>query len=774
MEGEKADEQQVSKSEPSVAEPSKKAQSSDHSTIPESNASQNETGKKDSGLIDIERAKKIPPCPVREKEGFVDPLLDCLVMLTQLHEHPMSPHALIAGLPLVKNRLTPQLFIRAAHRAGFSCRMVERPLKRISQLLLPAVLILKDNRACILNKLDAEGSVEVIFPECGGGISKVSLEELQNSFSGFSIFVKPAYKFEGRADQFNVASKKSWFWGTLWNYRGVYAQVVVAAFLINLFALATPLFIMNVYDRVVPNFAVETLWVLAIGVGIVLGFDFLLKILRGYLIDSAGKKADTILAGTLFQQAMGVKMEAKPSSSGAFASNIREFEVLRDFFTSATVATFVDLPFIFIFIAIIWAIGGVVAIVPLIAIPIIFCGAYFLEIPIRKAVEKSVFGATQKHAILVEAINRLETIKSLSAEGTLQRKWEQYVGITAKAGLTSRFFSALAVNFTSFTLQLITIAIVVVGVYLIAVNKLTVGGLIACVILNGRAVAPLAQLTALITRFNQSRLALKGLNRVMELPTERDEQKRFIHRPIFKDSIEFHQVCFQYPGQDNFAIKGISFKVKAGEKVAILGRMGSGKSTIHRLIMNLYSPTEGGVFIDGVDMTQIDPADIRRNVGYVSQDYSLLYGTVHENISLSLPWANDVSVLQAAKLAGVDEFIKKHPSGFAMHVGEQGVGLSNGQRQAIAIARAILSNPSILLLDEPTSNIDTRTEQLIKTNLKQYMVNKTLILITHKQTMLELADRLIVLDDGKIVADGPKAQVLDALQKGQIKQEGME
>jgi ATP-binding cassette subfamily C protein LapB len=707
----------------------------------------------------------------KESESFMDPLLECLVILTQLNGNPLSANALSAGLPLVQNKLTPQLFLRAAERAGFAARVVARPLQKISKLVLPSIILLKDNRACILNKIEGE-NCEIILPESNGGASTIALEDLKNDYLGYAIFLKPFYKFDKRADEYNIATKKSWFWGTLWHYRGIYGQVVIAALLVNLFALATPLFIMNVYDRVVPNFAVETLWVLAIGVATVIGFDLLLRTLRGYLIDIAGKKADTVLASTLFHQAMNVQMGSRPASSGAFANNLREFEVLRDFFTSATVTTLVDLPFIFIFIAIIFLVGGAIALVPLIAIPVIFLGAYLFEIPIRRAVEKAAFSATQKHAILVEAINGLETIKSLSAEGVLQRKWEQFVGVAAKAGLKSRFFSTLAVNFTAFASQLITIIIVITGVYLIAANKLTTGGLIACVILNGRSIAPLAQLAGIITRFNQSRIALKNLNQVMALPVERSSDKKFLHRPVFNESIEFHKVSFQYPGQENYALKDINFKINAGEKVAIIGPMGSGKSTIEKLILNLYAPTEGAIFIDGIDATQIDPADLRRNMGYVSQDYSLLYGSVHSNISLSAPWANDQAILQAAKIANVDRFVSQHPAGYAMPIGEQGAGLSGGQRQSIAIARAILSNPAILLLDEPTSSIDMAAEMVIINNLKQYANNKTLLVVTHKMTMLALVNRIIITSEGGIIEDGPKDEVLKRMKNDLVTQGG--
>lgn len=704
------------------------------------------------------------------KEGFMDPLLDCLVILTHFNERPFSGNALTAGLPLVKNRLTPQLFVRAAQRAGFSSRIVQRPLDKISKLVLPAILILKDNRACILKTIkENQREVEVITPDSGGGVATINFKELQEIYTGFAIFLKPLLEFDKRADEYQIASKKSWFWGTLWGYRKIYGQVVLATLLLNIFALASPLFIMNVYNRVVPNFAVETLWTLSSAIIVVITFDFLIRVLRGYLIDVAGKKADTILASNLFQQALGVRLEAKPVSSGAFANNLHEFEILRDFFTSATVSALVDLPFLFIFVIVMFAVGGVIGYVPFVAIPVVLAGSYFLEIPIRRAIEKTVVASTQKHALLIEAVNNLETIKGASAEGSLQRKWEQYVGISSQASLKSRFFAALAVNFTSLMAQILTVVIIIMGVYLIAANKLTLGGLIACSILEGRIIAPLAQIAALLTRYNQSKMALKGLNKVMGLPVERPADKKFIHLPTIKGNIEFHDVSFKYPGHERLALQNLKLKINAGERVGIVGRMGSGKSTLEKLLLNFYSPTEGAIFIDGIDLMQIDPADLRHSIGYVSQDYSLLYGTVYENISLGTPWAGDQMVLQAAKLAGVDLFINQHPAGFSMPIGEQGAGLSGGQRQSIAIARAILSNPAILLLDEPTSAIDNYAEQILIRNLANYAANRTLIIVTHKLSMLALVNRVILMDNGQVVADGPKDEVLKQLHNNQIK-----
>lgn len=700
------------------------------------------------------------------KSGFSDPLLDCLVVLTKIHNHPISGDALKAGLPLVNHRLTPELFVRAAERAGLSARIVRRPIKKISALVLPAVLVLNGNHACVLTKFVDEDTVEVVLPESGVGTKQMSIKELENEYGGYAIFARPVYRFEDRADEFRIAKPRSWFWDTIWRYRKNYYNVAIAALMINIFAIASPLFVMNVYDRVVPNSAFETLWVLAIGVSIVFIFDFLLKILRGYLIDISGKKADISISSMLFQHVMGLCMEAKPVSTGAFVNNLQGFEAVREFFTSATLASVVDLPFVIFLIWIVYLIGGAVAVIPLVMVPIIIFVALFLEVPIREAAERSFIGATQKQAVLFESVNALETIKTVSAEGDRQRKWEYYVAYTAKAAMRSRLFSSIATNFTAYALQMVTVLVVIYGVYLFDEGEISMGGLIASVILSGRALAPLAQVATLITRFQQSKMGLEALNRIMQMPQERPEKKVFLHRAHQGGSIELDGVEFKYPKQEMFALENVSFKINAGEKVALLGKIGSGKTTILKLAMGLYKAQKGAMRIDNTDIVQIDPADVRKNVGYVGQSNVLFYGTLRENITKSAPWVDEKAIFRAADISGVSGFANHHPAGYDMMIGEGGEGLSGGQCQAIAVARAIIADPSILLLDEPTSMMDNNSELELVTKIKNYLSEKTLLLVTHKVSMLALVDRIIILDQGKVIADGAKADVLGMLNKG--------
>ncbi|NQZ52993.1 MAG: type I secretion system permease/ATPase [Piscirickettsiaceae bacterium] len=697
-----------------------------------------------------------------------DVLLGCLTILTKILKKPHSAESLIAGLPLVDNKLTPKLFSRAAERAGLSSKVVERPLRKISNLVLPAVLLLENSTACVVLEFKRK-TARIIFPETGEGETEVSLKDLKAQYSGFAIFIKAVHHFDKRTEHSEIPRTKHWFWGTILRFWPIYGEVFIASILVNSFALASPLFIMNVYDRVVPNHAIETLWVLAIGVATVFIFDLLLRTLRGYFIDMAGKKADVILSATIFEKVLGIKMASRSNSVGAFANNMHEFESFRDFFTSATLTTLIDLPFMFLFIFVIWSIAGELAYVPLAVIPLAIIVSLVIQIPLGRTIKQLFQHSGQKGAILIETLTGLETIKSIGAESPIQKKWEQTIGFIAKYSQRSRILSSMAVNFTTFLQQMASVSVVVFGVYKITEGDITMGALIASTILTGRALAPLGQVAGILTRYHQSKAALSSLNTLMNLPVERPSGREFLDRPDFKGGIEFKNVTFRYPEQPMDALTDISFTIKPGEKVAFIGRIGSGKSSIEKLILGLYEPADGAILLDGTDIRQIDPVDLRRNIGYAPQDVVLFFGSIRDNIALGKPFADDTAVLKAAEIAGVTEFVNRHPSGFDMPVGERGEGLSGGQRQSVAVARALLLEPPVLVLDEPTNAMDNSTEERFKAKLAETLEDKTLLLVTHKASLLSLVDRMIVLDQGRIVADGPREQVLEALKKGHIK-----
>jgi len=697
-----------------------------------------------------------------------DALLGCLTILCALLDRPLSAEALTAGLPLIEGKLSTELFPRAAARAGISARLVSRSLASITRIALPCVLLLKGRRACVLTEIRPGQGARVVLPEMGAGEREVGWQELLEEYVGYAIFARPEFQYDSRSEDLRVADPKGWFWGTIMSSWKLYIEVAVAAFLINAFAIASPLFTMNVYDRVVPNFAEETLWVLATGIAIIYGFDFLLKFARTKLVDAAGKRADTRIAARLFQQVLGMKMGARPHSAGSLANTMREFDNLREFFTSSTLVTLIDLPFLFLFLGVIFLIAGPLAVVPLAAVLLVVPVVFLIQMRLQAVVSETFREAQQKHAILVEAISGVETIKSTASEGRMQRYWETFVGKTSMSAQKAHFWSQAAILFSGWATQMVTVGIIVYGVYMIANGDLSMGALVACNMLAGRAMAPLGQMAGIIIRFNQSRTSLTALDDMMRTPVERPEGRKFITRSNLAGSVEFKNVNFSYPQAQTTALVNASFKIEAGEKVGVIGRIGSGKSTLERLLLGLYEPTEGAVLVDGIDTRQLDPADLRRSIGVVPQDVYLFYGSVRENISIAAPYADDSAILRAARIAGVDEFVSRHPQGFDLQVGERGMNLSGGQRQAISVARALLLDPPILLLDEPTSSMDNTTESRFKARLGTVLGGRTLILITHRGSLLSLVDRLIVMDGGKVVADGPKEDVLEALAGGRI------
>ncbi len=725
-------------------------------------------------------AEKAPaqaaPAPAREwaiapsQVDFDDPLLVCLSLLTGLMRRPVSPPSLIAGLPIAGGKLTPEFCLRAAQRVGLRARIVHRPaIAKIPSVALPCILLLKEGNACLLLAPVDETRVKIGLPEAHGGTEIVSIRELQAIYTGNAIFAKTEFAFDARAADARVAGTREWFWGTLWSFWPIYSHVILASVVINAAALASPLFIMNVYDRVVPNVALETLWALALGVGIVFLFEFAIRNLRSYFVDVAGKNADVIIANDLLRQILAMRLDKKPGSIGGMASNMREFEGLRDFFTSGTLIAFVDLPFIVLFLFIIAMIGGTLAIVPLLAVPLIVGAGYVLQFPLLRVVESGFRESTQKHSLLVEAIEGLETIKTAGAEGHVQSQWERFVGATAETSRKARIIATLSTTFSQAATQVVSVGVVVYGVYLIADGSLTTGALVASTLLVGRTLAPLGAMAAMLTRFQQSRVALKALDQMMRTPVERPVGKAFVHRPRLGGDIEFRKISFRYPSTTVQSLDAVSFRLKPGERVGIIGRIGSGKSTIARLLLGLYEPAQGAIYLDGVDQRQIDPADLRRNIGYVAQDNYLFFGSVRDNICIGAPNIDDATLLRAATLAGVTEFVAAHPQGFDMQVGERGMGLSGGQRQAITIARALLLDPPLVLLDEPTSAMDNASEAAFRARLELSLSGKTMMLVTHRSSLLALVGRLIVLDNGRIVADGPRDEVLAALRQGHIR-----
>ena len=702
-----------------------------------------------------------------------DPLLECVVIFAKLHNRPISIEALIAGLPVEPGTDGPELFSidspkglfsRVAIRAGFASRLIHRDLNKLSRLLLPCILVLKNGNACILEEIDrVNRRAKVIFPEVGDGEEWLGLERLSEEYLGYAFLLKK--ELQPTSVDASSASRQTghWFWGTLAKSKDIFASVLLSSILINLFILATPMFTMNVYDKVVPNDAIETLWVLAIGIVIVYLFDTLLRFVRSYLLEIAGKKSDIIMSSLLFSQVLNLKMTQWPASIGGFASQLREFESIRNFFTASTMATLVDLPFAVIFLLVIYYIGGPMIAVPLVVIGLLLLYSFILVKPLKNSVEATYEATASKNAHLIETLHNIKTVKALGAANYSQWVWEESSGTIANRSMRARMLSSSITVVTNLLVQLNTIALIVFGMYRIADLELSLGGLIAIVMLSSRAVGPMGQIAALITSFEQTKTAFQSLDELMQKPVERPEGKAYVHRPGLKGSIQFRDLDFTYPEAPKRALSGINIKINAGEHVGIIGKVGSGKTTLIKLIMGLYQGESGSIFIDDIDISQLDPAELRKNIGYLSQDIELLRGSIRENIAYKDLHVNDDKLLRAAEICGVDTFVNQLPLGFDTQVGEAGGLLSGGQRQAIALGRAVLMDEPILILDEPTNSFDNTTESIVKKNLYQYSRDRTLLLVTHKAPMLDLVERLIVMDQGRIIMDGPRDEVLKSL-----------
>ncbi len=697
-----------------------------------------------------------------------DHLLSCLVFLTAHHGHAKSAEALKAGLAYDEKGMGPEIFCDAAMRLGLKAKIIRRgEISAFAQPLLPAVMVLKGGRAVVLLSRD-DGKRAKIFDPDTGATREVKLAELQKQYSGYGILVHPQAVFTDPALAHTEDDDRSWFWSLVRDNTGIYGRVIVASILINLFGLVSPLFIMNVYDRVIPNSAIETGWVLGIAALTAFGFDFIMRTLRGYFIDLAGRRIDIIASRRIYDQVLNMRLAGKPASSGAFANMLREFDSVRDFITSATMTALVDLPFTFFFLFVIYMLAGPVALLLFFLLLIVIGVGMLLQIPLRAVVARSAHASEAKHGLLVETIGALEAIKSINADGRLRARYGAHVGEAAEQATTSRFISGFGVNIATFLQQAATIIIVLLGMYLVRDGDMTMGALIAAVMLGGRAIAPIGQVANLLTRYHQSRGSLITINKIMAKSVERPAHQQFLHRPHLEGKIAFDRVSFFYPHTDRKVLDNVSFTINPGEKVGVIGRVGSGKSTIARLMMGLYEPEDGAILADDTDYRQIDPADLRRNIAYIAQDVVLFRGSIRDNITMACPQATEAEILEASKSSGVHEFIARHPMGYDAPVGERGEGLSGGQRQAIALARAMLLKPQVFVCDEPTNAMDSFAEEAFVRHIKGQIADKAFILITHRQNLLTLVDRLILVDQGKIIMDGPRDRVLQALAQGKV------
>ena len=695
-----------------------------------------------------------------------DALPQCLRAVLAWQEQPMSAASLRSrtGSHALWSQET---LIEAADSLGYDVEpgRIDRALPVLPDM--PAICYTHEGTALALLAQESENSVLVVDPERSDKPIASDVAALFARLSGETLSLRRRVLGSVAGDasaQAPLGRHGHWFWGPVLRMRWVYAQVALAALLVNVFALASSVFSMIVYDRVIPNNATDTLIALVIGVSIIFFSDFVIRTVRGYFLDMASSKADAAIADSLFEQILDAQMQTRRSSSGALASTLKEFESIRDFLTSATLTTFIDIPFAILFLVVIWLIGGPMAWVPLLAIPVMLLSGLAVQPQLKKLTKQSQEDGHHKHAILVETLGGLETIKSLGAGSLMRRRWQDAVAHQSHVGLKSRMLAQLATNVANLSQQFVQVAVVTVGAFLVREGQLGFGAIIACTILSGRAIAPIAQITQLLTRMNQTMTSYRALSHLMAQEREHQHGRVFMGRPDFHGAVEFRNVSFTYPGATKPTLEGVSFQVAAGEKVAIVGKVGSGKTTVSKLLLGLYKPDAGTVLIDGVDVRQIDPADLRRAFGVVLQDVWLMGGTVKQNIALGGEYPTDAEILRAAQIAGVDDFLRQHPEGYGLRLGERGEGLSGGQRQAIAVARALLGNPKVLLFDEATSAMDMGAESALLERLAKEIGASTFITITHKPSLLQMVDRIVVIDQGRVAMQGTPEQLLRSQQ----------
>lgn len=707
----------------------------------------------------------------------MESIIEHVALATQILGSPIAKEALSAQIVRDQyQRINFSSLIELLRANGFDNNISRRSLSSIPALSVPVVLFLGEEEAAVITKIEGKGHNRSYHLRQNDGLVKVlSHTELEPLYFGYCWFIKPKIIVDIRSELPEYHLPKAWFWKVIWRFKAYYSQVILATFLINFLALVSSLYVMNVYDRVIPNKTYETLWVLSIGVILAITFEFIAKMIRSHLTDVAGKKADLIISSALFRRVMAIRLADKPASSGSYANNLRDFESVREFMTSASLLVLVDLPFLLLFVFVIWLVGGKLAIVPLILIPLVMTVGFLVQPKIAYYMNSSMRESSQRQGLVVEAIEGLETLKVNNATSWAQQRWDQYTAKTAAVQTKMKDLNNFVINFAVGMQQLNTVFLVLLGTYLIHSSveseKITMGALIASVILSGRALSPLSQIAGLATRFQQAKVALSGINNIVDRPTERRPDHQYIRLDRVEGKINFNNVSFSY-GKDSVpALSGVNLEIRSGEKVGILGRVGSGKTTLLNLSSGLYEPLEGSVTLDNVDIRQIDPNFLRSQIAQLTQSPRLFLGSLRENMNIARQdnFSTDQELLVALRRFGLDHLIKNHPRGLDMPLGENGMGLSGGQKQLVALARLTLREPRVVLLDEPTHSLDQSSENLALNALARWTSEKTLIVVTHRPQVLQIVDRIVVIDNSKVVIDGPRDAVLRHLREQEQK-----
>ena len=721
-----------------------------------------EAGEEDRTAVDYPAVPEVQSASAQAPVTS-DDVTDCLAFLARRADRPSSPVIIRAGLALDENGNLPFHQIDSAlDQMGMRGDAWFGRLTSLKPRRLPAIVKLKGGRSVVL--LEVRDGEALLYRPGGGEPVWTDAASLVDSYDGEAVCIEPDPTREREGERpWQRAARSHWFWGEVWKVRRSFLFVALAAAIINLLALAVPLFTMSVYDRIIPNKAAVSLWVLASGVLLALSLEFTLRLARARLIDEVGRSVDARLSQRLFEKVMNVPLASRQGSTGALARRVSDYETVREFFASTTLVLVVDILFLGIFLIIIAVLAGVLVFVPITGIVLMATAGLTLQKAMARSTVDAQSDASLQHSVLVESIAGQETLKATGAEGRMLGRWRRYAEMNAATQERLRGLTAISVNLATLCQQLMGVGLIIGGFYLFNAGSISMGAIIAIVMLSGRAMAPVGQFAFLMARARHAFTAMDSLQSLAELPDERFTGRSLLPA-ISLAEIRFDHLSFRYPQASTDSLADVTLTIRPGERIAVIGRVASGKSTLGRVLCGLYQPTDGNYLIDGLDSRQHHPHQLRQAIRYVGQDAELFRGTIRDNLALASADPTDERLLEAVRKSGADQFLSRDAAGFDLFVGERGASLSGGQRSFLVLARALVEPCRLLYLDEPTGAMDTQTEQLFIDKLRTAVApGQTLIVSTHRNAMLALVDRLIVLDEGRIIADGPKDSVLGAL-----------
>lgn len=698
--------------------------------------------------------------------------LQAVLIIAKHYRISPSEERLRLELNWNKNQTVDDVLSLVTRQVGLSLRKSAFGIEMLNPWRLPILIGFKNGQVGVADKADQEGNISVQLSGDHGLAQVFSIEDLLEHVDVAYILRPETSVPDVRIDEYIKPYEPNWFWHIVLADWKRYIDILFASLIANILALATIVFSMNVYDRVVPSQSIPTLWVLFGGVVIAAIFEFILRISRAYISDMIGKRADLRVSDQVFGHALRIKNNERSKSTGTFISQIRELEGVREMVTSTTISAIADLPFFILFLGIFWLIGGDLFWIMLVIVPVMLIPGILMQKPLARLAQEGMRESSIRNAVLVEAVQGIEDIKLLRAESRFQNQWNHMNEVSANISMKQRIIVNLMSTWTQ-KVQGLTFAIVVlVGVFAVIKGDMTTGALVACSILSTRMLAPISQFAGVLGKLQQSKMAKQSLDELMKKPVDQPERSQLIQRAVLHGDYLLEGVSFKYAEDDPKPSLAIAkLEIKAGEKIAILGRNGAGKSTLLQLLSGMQNPVQGKVSLDGIDLTLLDPSDVRRDMSLLNQNAHLFFGSIRENLMMGAPLATDQQLLSALEITGALAFVQEKKEGLEHIILEGGVGFSGGQRQALLLTRLLICQPNILLLDEPTASIDDISEKQLIDHLKQWLGNRTLVVATHRRAVLELVDRIIVVNNGKIVMDGPRDQILNGSQSNQTQAE---